>query len=233
MRTPNRTPNTSGRRAASTLAGLAGLALLANCGAALGQAGSKDSQKFIGYSEESRETIADARGQLEKSLEYYNALVTGEAKNPKSDYKGFSKALERTEKLADKTRKLVDKMQSQAKRVFKRWQKEIDEYQNETLRELGAKRLEVTKQRYEQMIERMRAAGEAYDPLITSLRDQDLFMGRDLSTDALANLAPMADEVNRMAGVLYVRIAEVLEEQVNDEALAAEEDVAPTEDQGQ
>ncbi len=229
MHIQNRTPEITCGRVVSTWAGGVGLLLFAISSIALGQAGSKDSQKFLGYSEDSRETITAAREQLEKSLSHYNLLVSGEAKKPKSDYKGFSKALARTEKLADKTRDLVKKMQSQSKKVFKRWQKELDGYQSENLRQLGAKRLDEAQQRYEQMIERMRAAGEAYDPLIASLRDQDLFMGRDLSAESLGNLTPMAEEVNRMAELLYVRIAQVLEEEVADEARVIEDNMTPPE----
>ena len=94
------------------------------------------------------------------------------------------------------------------------------------MQQLGAERLKVPKLRYEQMIGRMGEAGEAYDPLISSLRDQVLFMGRDLSAEALGTLTPMADEVNRMAEDLYARIAVVLEEQVQDEALVTAESAA-------
>jgi hypothetical protein len=213
-----------------TIPGLAGLVLLAICSTALGQAGSKESQKFLGTSEDSRELLSDARDELQSALSYYNSLVRNEADNPQSAYKGFAKALDKTEKLAAKTRKQIESMQSQAEKVFKSWQKELDGYQSDSMRALGAERLEVTKQRYEQMITRMAAAGEAYDPLITALRDQDLFMGRDLSAEALGTLAPMAVEVNQMADALYARIAVVLEEQMQDEAhLTAEGAAAPKE----
>lgn len=219
MQKPIRTSNSSKRQTASTLAGLV---VFAFCSAALGQAGSKESQKFVGYSEDSRETIAEARKELETALTHYNALLSGDERKPKSVYKKFNKALGRTEKLAGKTRDLVKKMESQAKRVFRNWQKELDGYENESLRQLGAKRFEVMRNRYEVMIDRMRAAGEAYDPLIASLHDQDLFMSRDLSPEALANLAPMGADVNRLADLLYVRIATVLEEELNDEVVVTE-----------
>jgi hypothetical protein len=206
--------------------GFASLVLLALCSTAFAQAGSKESQKFLSYSEDARESITDGREQLQTALAHYNSLVQAEAPDPQSAYKGFAKALDRTEKYAAKTRERVEKMKSQAEKVFKSWQKELDEYQNDSLRKLSEDRLTVTRQRYDQMILRMAAAGNAYEPLILALRDQDLFMSRDLSAEALGPLAPMAAEVNRLTDELYTRIAVVLEEQRQDEAQLTAENTA-------
>ena len=118
---------------------------------------------------------------------------------------------------------------AQADKVFKAWQQEIEGYQSEKMRQLGAERLNATKQRYEQMIERIRATGEAYDPLFSSLHDQVLFMGRDLSAEALESLTEVADELNQSAEDLYARVSEVLEEEQQDEVLLADEVAAAPE----
>ena len=76
------------------------------------------------------------------------------------------------------------------------------------------------------MIERMTAAAEVYNPLISSLKDQALFMGRDLSAEALSALTEVAAELNGMADELYARIAELLEDESQDEAQLAEGDQA-------
>jgi len=223
MRNPTRKKIIKNGWSALALPGLAGIVFFACCGTALGQAGSKESQKFIGYSEDARETIADARSRMQKTFSHYNALVLGEAKKPQSTYKDLTKALDRTEKLVAKARSQVEKMQAQAEKVFSEWQLEIDGYQSENLRQLGTERLEVTRQRYEQMIERMRAAGEVYDSVFAPLHDQVLFMGRDLSPEALGSLTEIADELNRTAEKLYARVSEVLEEEQQDEVLLADD----------
>ncbi len=213
-------------RPTPTLVGLLVTVLLAVSGVASGQAGSKESQKFLGYSEDARATLEDTKDQLAATLDYYNSLVLGEARKPQSAYKRMAKSLDKTEKLAEKTGDRVKKMQAQAEKVFSQWQQELEGYQNDKLRELGAERLAVTKERYEQMIERMRAAGEVYNPLISSLRDQALFMGRDLSMEALSGLTEVAAELNGMADELYARIADVLEKESQDEAELAQGDQA-------
>ncbi len=219
MHNSSRNPKTRNGWASHALLGLVGIALLVYCNIALGQAGSKESQKFLSYSEDARKSLAKARSQLQTTLSRYNTLIVGEAKKPQSVYKDLTKALDKTEKLAARTRGRVEKMQEQADKVFTKWQRELEAYQSDQMRQLGAERLEVTQQRYEQMIARMRAAAEAYDPLVAALHDQVLFMGRDLSAEALGALTEMAEVLNRMAEDLYARIAEVLEEEVQDEAL--------------
>lgn len=208
--------------------GIVLIVLLVCCSTALGQAGSKESQKFLKYSEDTSESVADMLSRLEKTIAYYNALVLGTAKKPQSTYKDLNKSLDKTEKLAEKVRGQVDKMQAQSTKVFSAWEQELEGYQSEDMRQLGAERLKVTKKRYDQMIERMTAAGDAYDPLITSLRDQALYMGRDLSPEAMGTLTKPAEELNQLAEEFYARIAEILDEQVADEEnLKGEIDVKP------
>jgi hypothetical protein len=213
----NQTLKTRNAWSAPEKFGIVLIGLLVWCSTALGQAGSKESQKFLEYSEDASESVADMRSRLEKTIAYYNDLVLGTAKKPESTYKDLNKSLGKTEKLADKVRGQVDKMQGQSAKVFSAWEEELEGYQSEDMRRLAAERLEVTKQRYDQMIERMTAAAAAYDPLITSLRDQALFMGRDLSPEAMGTLAKSAEELNQLAEELYARIAELLDKQVADE----------------
>ena len=222
----NRIASTLNEWPTPALIGLLATVLLAVSGVASGQAGSKESQKFLGYSEDARETLEDTKDQLAATMDYYNTLVMGEAEKPQSSYKSMTKSLDKTEKLAKKTGDRGEKMQAQAEKVFSQWQQELEGYQNEKMRELGAERLTVTKERYEQMIERMTAAGDVYNPLISSLKDQALFMGRDLSAEALSALTEVAAELNGMADELYARIAELLEDESQDEAQLAEGDQA-------
>ena len=82
-------------------------------------------------------------------------------------------------------------------------------------------RFEVSQQRYNAMIERMMAASEIYQPLMSSLTDQIKYMGFDLSAEAMAALHEPAEELNELAKNLYAEIDAVLAEQTQDEAALA------------
>jgi len=128
-----------------------------------------------------------------------------------------------SEKLASKTGDSVDKMKKQAEKVFSAWEKELETYSNEQLKEVGAQRLDASRQRYNSMIERMQSAGDAYDPFISSLKEQVTLLGRDMSPETLGALQSVAQELNGMAEELFVRIDAVLAEEQQDEAALAGE----------
>ena len=200
-----------------------GTALLLCNSNAVAQAGSKESQKFLDYSQDARDTLVDAKSELTSTVALYNSLIAGEAKKPESTYKKLIKALEKSEKVAGKTRDRVEKMQTQADKVFTAWTQELESYENEQLKELGIQRLEASKQRYGVMIERMESTSEAYRPLVSSLHDQIKFMGFDLSPEAMSALQDPAQELNAMAEELFARIDAVLNQEQQDEAAIAEQ----------
>lgn len=206
---------------------LIGTVLLLCNSNAVAQAGSKESQKFLDYSQDAREALVDAKSQLASTVALYNSLIAGETEKPESTYKKLIKALEKSEKVAGKTRDRVDKMQNQADKVFSAWTQELESYENEQLKEVGIQRLDAAKQRYGVMIERMESAGEAYSPLVSSLHDQIKLMGFDLSPDAMSALQGPAQELNAMAEELFARVDAVLNQEQQDEAAIAEQSDAP------
>ena len=177
-----------------------GTALLLCNSNAVAQAGSKESQKFLDYSQDARDTLVDAKSELTSTVALYNSLIAGEAKKPESTYKKLIKALEKSEKVAEKTRDRVEKMQTQADKVFNAWTQELESYENEQLKELGIQRLDASKQRYGVMIERMESTSEAYRPLVSSLHDQIKFMGFDLSPEAMSALQGPRSGTKRYGG---------------------------------
>lgn len=203
---------------------LIGMVLLLCNSSAMAQAGSKESQKFLDYSEDARDTLIDAKSELASTVALYNTLVAGEAEKPESTYKKLVKSLGKSEKVAGKTRDRVEKMQGQADKVFSAWMQELESYENEQLKELGMQRLDASKQRYDTMIERMQSASEAYRPLASSLHDQIKLMGFDLSPEAMNALQGPAEELNAMAVELYARIDAVLNQEQQDEATIADQD---------
>jgi hypothetical protein len=204
---------------------LIGTVLLLCFSNAMAQAGSKESKKFLDYSQDARDSLTDARSELESTVALYNMLIAGEAEKPESTYKKLVKALEKSEKVAEKTGDRVEKMQKQADKVFNAWAEGLESFENESLKELGKQRMDASKQRYDGMIERMTLAGEAYHPLVSSLNDQVKFMGFDLSPAAMSELQGPAQELNGMAEELFARIDAVLDEEQNDEvAIAGQSD---------
>ena len=200
-----------------------GIFLLLCFSNAMGQAGSKESQKFLEYSNASRDSFAQLQTELGSTLALYNNLIAGEAKKPESTYKKLTQAIGKSEKAVAKSNGSVEKMQKQAGKVFSEWEKELASYQNEQLKELSVQQFDASKKRNEAMTEKMKLAVEACNPLMVSLNEQATFMARDLSPEAMATLQGPAEELNGMAEEVIAQIDAALAAQPQDEAVLDEQ----------
>jgi hypothetical protein len=180
-------------------------------GIALGQAGAKDSQKYENYRADAHEDLVEAQTQLVATVALYNSLVNLEAENPESAYKDLAKAAKKCDDLWKGYGKKVVKMRKQADKMFAAWNKEVESFGNEQMKQLGMERAAAALAAYEYMAEQMDAADEAYAPFSQSLREQATFMSRDLSPEAMALLQPMSEELNSMAQALYAGFEAILE----------------------
>jgi hypothetical protein len=205
------------------------MALLLCSNVAFGQAGSKDAQKFQEVGEETREAIVEARGQFESTVGIYNSIVSAEADNPQKAYKDLTKATEKSEKLWADASKSFDKMRKQGDKLFSSWQKDVDAFGSEQMKQVGMQRLELAQTRNQQMIDGMDAAEEAYQPFIISLKDQGMFMARDLSPAAMDALQPLAEELNATAAELLAGIDTILKPEQEGVEEAAEGAAEPAE----
>ncbi len=205
------------------------MALLLCSNAVFGQAGSKDAQKFQEIGEETREAIVEAKGQFESTVGIYNSIVSAEVENTEKAYKDLTKATEKSEKLWANASKSFDKMRKQGDKLFSGWQKDVDAFSNEQMKQVGLQRLEFAQRRNQQMIDGMGAAAKAYDPFISSLKDQGMFMARDMSPAAMDALQPLAEELNATAAELFAGIDTILNQEEDVVEEAAEGEAEPAE----
>jgi hypothetical protein len=78
------------------------------------QEGVNQTEALIKKGEQTVKAVTEARGQLEKTLASYNAIVDGKAADPKSSYKDLGKAVKDSEdRVADVTKR-KDEMDAEA-----------------------------------------------------------------------------------------------------------------------
>ena len=82
-------------------------------------------------------------------------------------------------------------------------------------------------QRYASLGETLAAAGQEFAPVIQDLNDQILFLGRDLSPEAIADLEDEAAALNQQADAAIAKVKQMLEAAGKDQAEAEAEIEAP------
>jgi hypothetical protein len=181
---------------------------------AFGQAGSKDAQKFQSSVEDTRENIEKARAEIDNTMGAYNAIVNAEVDNPEKAYKSLTKEISKSEKAWKAAGSSYDKMHKAGDKLFASWQKEVDAFSNEQMKQISMDRLEDASAKNQNMTDQMAATQAAYEPFMSSLKDQALFMGRDLSPAAIEALQPLAEELNASAATLLASIDALLNTEV-------------------
>lgn len=181
------------------------------------QGGSKEATKFRSQIEDTRKSVEQARKQLEEILAQYNGLIGGKAKKPDAAYKKLDGDVGKVEKTVSGIQKQVANMDKGAEKFFAAWEEQIDAFSGESMREQGQKRLQLARTKYDDMRTNMSSAGEAYAPFMASLKDQVLYMGTDLSPEALEALQPETEKLNQMGEELFARIDRILSEEAADE----------------
>ncbi len=187
--------------------------------------GSKQAEKFRKSSEATREELAEGKEQIQDTMNIYNSLMQGKAKKPQDAYKKLTKSVEKCDKLSASIRKRVEEMKKQANTFLTGWEKELETYSSESFKEMSQKQLDTARARFDTMIARMKEGGEAYQPFITSLKDQVQFLGRDLSPEALGALSEAAAKVNSDGEAVITLIDKILSNEAADEQEVADIEV--------
>jgi hypothetical protein len=191
------------------------IALFFGLAAGTAQAQSKKSAKQTASLEKageaSKAAVQDALGSLGSLLTGYNSIINGEAKDNKKAYKKLVGDLKGTEKQIDGVKKQLDSLSKEADKFFKAWEQDLASISSESLREKSAGRMNVARQRYASLGETLAAAGQEFAPVIQNLNDQILYLGRDLSPEAIAELKDEAAELNEQAATATAKIKEMLE----------------------
>jgi len=161
--------------------------------------------------EASKAAVQDALTSLGSLLAGYNSIINGEAKDNQKAYKKLVGDLKGTEKQIDGVTKQLASLSKEADKFFKAWEQDLASISSDSLREKSAGRMKVAQQRYASLGETLAAAGQEFAPVIQNLNDQILYLGRDLSPDAIADLTDEAAELNEQAATATAKIKEMLE----------------------
>lgn len=192
--------------------GVFGVALFAlSMGLVMAQSGgNKDTKKLRDKVEKARESVQDAEKEVKGTMEVYNSILEQTAKKPESAYKKLTSALEDCDKAAKSARKNVDSLKADLEKFYATWEAEIESYASESMKAYGQKGLDEVRGKFERFNSSLEEASQLYRPFITTLQDQALVLGRDLSPEMLKALEGESRKLNEGAEALYAKIDEAL-----------------------
>ena len=163
-----------------------------------------------------REAVAEAASNIEK---YADQLVRSErslVQLSRSDgqfrdrYGSFAKNLRKLEKVQTSAVRAVEKMRTRETEYFTAWDKANMQIADPELRRAAAERRSLVMTEYQALAADLSSIGRELQPLMSHLRDVDLFLGPDPSRANLREASSLIDISRAKIRTLKSEIADVL-----------------------
>jgi len=165
----------------------------------------KETDRFIKAGGATAQAVAQTSLQTKSSLDAYNALLQGNSKDMKGDYKKLQNAQKDMNNHVADTRKTVDEMDKQAGVYFAARSEAIGQIQDLTMRDQAKSRLEASKMAYDNVKTSLKSAGDALAPFTKDLSDHIKYLGAELTLSAAASLKPQAETLNKQGETLFAQ----------------------------
>lgn len=162
--------------------------------------------------EEARDDQQEAKKQFASALEQFRSVVKVDGGQLEAKYNDLRSAQERSEASAAAVTKRIDAVQGVAEALFEEWRAELDQYESQSLRRASEQQLERTQERYQKLIGAMRKAEASMKPVLSTLRDQVLFLKHNLNAQAIASLSPVASDLETEVGRLIKEMEQAIQE---------------------
>ncbi|MEO1129075.1 MAG: DUF2959 family protein [Planctomycetota bacterium] len=143
-----------------------------------------------------------AKQQFSSALDEFLAVTDADVGELDKAYTSLRKQLERSEDRAEKVRDRIRSVERVALSLFREWEKELDEYQSDALRETSKRQLEETRLLYARLLASMKQAESKMEPVLAAFRDQVLFLKHNLNAHAIAALSETASGIENDVAAL-------------------------------
>ncbi len=138
--------------------------------------------------ERARDSQADAQEQFKNALEEFASVVELKESDLKVAYDRLNSAYEESDRAAGEVSERINKVEAVAQALFDEWTDELNLYQNPELRRSSQQQLTRTRSRYRSMLAVMHKAEKSMTPVLSTFRDNVLFLKHNLNAQAIGSL---------------------------------------------
>ena len=169
-------------------------------------------EQLVDRVQEARDDQEEAKEQFASALDEFLSLPDVDAGDLEAKYRTLKAELDRSEDRADDVRDRIASVERVAGALFKEWERELDEYESDALRDASASQLRETRALYDRLISKMRRAEQSMDPVLAAFRDQVLFLKHNLNARAIASLSESFGSLESQIGTLIREMEASIEE---------------------
>jgi len=172
--------------------------------------GLKQTERLVKSANKTVDAIASAKNQIRATLAAYNAIMKDGVEDRRKAYKSLVKAIDKSDSSVMTVRTRGTDMNAEANQFFADWGKSVESIASEDVKVRAQARLDESRQRFTEILEKGRVAGNDYEAFMTALRDQVLYLGHDLNPSGVASVSEDAKKLNQQADELFGKIDETI-----------------------
>ena len=135
-----------------------------------------------------RDSQESAKKEFKSALEKFSSVVKFDGDALQKKYDQLSAAFKRSESKAKEVQDRIESVEGVSKALFKEWETEIKQFSNDNMRRISQQKLAETKTRYAKLITVMKQVEKKIEPVLTTFRDQVLFLKHNLNSRAIASI---------------------------------------------
>jgi chromosome segregation ATPase len=162
--------------------------------------------------ESAQEAQEEGQEQFKSALEQFQAVVNFDGGELQDVYEKLNDEYEDSVDAAETITDRIDSVESVANALFDEWQEELGEYSNERYRRDSERQLKETQRRYNRLVASMRKAERSIEPVLTTLKDNVLFLKHNLNARAIASLKNELGTVNKDVANLVATMQSAIDE---------------------
>ena len=156
--------------------------------------------------EDATETQAEVKEQFQSAYQAFNALLKLESSDLETRYETLNESYQDSLAKAEELEDRVEAIESVADALFDEWEQELSEYKSASLKASSAKKLKITKTRYNNYLKSLKRAEAKVHPVLEVLNDQVLFLKHNLNAEKVSALK---GEIRRFDSDVQVLIKEM------------------------
>ena len=136
--------------------------------------------------EETKDSQEESQEEFQSALERLTTLINFDGGELQDAYNQLNDDYESSLKAADDVTTNINKVEDVAEALFDEWSDELEQYKSASLKRESSKKLNATKRQFDQLLRSMRSAESKMEPVLSSLKDNVLYLKHNLNAQAVA-----------------------------------------------
>ena len=136
--------------------------------------------------EETKDSQQESQEEFQSALERLTTLINFDGGELQDAYNQLNDDYESSLQAANDVSTNINKVEDVADALFEEWRDELEQYKSASLKRESNKKLQTTESQFSQLLRSMRSAESKMEPVLSSLKDNVLYLKHNLNAQAVS-----------------------------------------------